>query len=126
MTKLKRDFLIHHQKNPTHYELFDQFTRDRIDRGFDHYGSDAILNQIRWHTDQPNPAEGDEFKINNNWSAFYARMWMLDNPYYGPDGVNGKFFRIRHIPDDDLPDRDYYGPPPNDDGDGPEGQMPLL
>jgi hypothetical protein len=97
------------------YELFDRFTWNRIHRGFfRRYSSDAILHQIRWHTEMPNPAPGDEFKCNDHWTAHYSRMWTLRHPMYFD------FFEKRHIADDDLPDCDYYGPP--DGGGGGLGQ----
>ena len=115
MTGLKRAFLIHHARNPGMYELFDRFTWNRIHRGFfRRYSSDAILHQIRWHTEMPNPAPGDEFKCNDHWTAHYSRMWTLKHPMYFD------FFEKRHIADDDLPDCDYYGPP---DGGGGQSEF---
>lgn len=77
-----------HLAHPKVWDLFDQFTRDRISRGFEHYSAKAIFERIRWETDQAKTGDG-EFKLNNNFPAFYARAWMAKNPEYVG------FFRIR-------------------------------
>ncbi len=77
-----------HQTHPKVWDLFDHFTRDRISRGFEHYSVNAIFERIRWETDQARTGE-HEFKLNNNYRAFYSRRWMKMNPEY--DG----FFRTR-------------------------------
>ncbi len=77
-----------HKAHPKVYELFDRFTRDRINRGFEYYSAKAIFERIRWETDQAK-TEGNEFKLNNNFPPFYARAWMATNPEYQG------FFRIR-------------------------------
>ena len=77
-----------HQTHPKVWDLFDHFTRDRISRGFEHYSVNAIFERIRWETDQARTGE-HEFKLNNNYSAFYARAFMRCNPEH--EG----FFRTR-------------------------------
>jgi hypothetical protein len=76
------------RQHPLVWELFDRFTRSRIGIGFDHYSVNAIFERIRWETDEAKTGEA-EFKLNNNYRAFYARAWMRLNPKY--DG----FFRTR-------------------------------
>lgn len=77
-----------HKKNPIVWELFDKFTRDRIAKGFKHYGARAIMDRIRWETAHPEYGD-NQFKINNNHSAFYGRAWNKANPAYGD------FYRTR-------------------------------
>lgn len=47
-------------------------------RGFKHYGSKGIVERLRWHYNlkyaRISPANGEEFKINNNWTARLARF----------------------------------------------------
>ena len=88
MRDLEAEFREFHTANPHVYDLFDRFTQQVLARGFDRYSSDAILHRVRWHTTiETSDAEG--FKINNNWAAFYSRLWMEFNPQY--DG----FFETR-------------------------------
>jgi hypothetical protein len=100
MTKTKRQFLIFHNRNPKLWYWIDHFALERARGGWQHYGIKSVVEVARWHT--AIPTEGDIFKIKNDFTAHYARMWMLKHPEY-----NG-FFRTKHIPDDDLPDCDDY------------------
>ena len=77
-----------HKNHPDVWILFGVFTKDRIALGYKNYSVNAIFERIRWETD----SGGDsvyEFKLNNNFRAFYARAWMDANPEH--DG----FFRTR-------------------------------
>lgn len=76
-------------ENPEVYNLFCQFTRQVIARGFQHYSSDAILHRVRWHTDIE--TRGDTYKINNNYSSRYARKFANDYPN------NADLFRMREL-----------------------------
>ena len=94
-----------HQQHPQVWELFHRFTMDRINRGFEHYSVNAIFERIRWETDQ-SASEPAEFKLNNNFRAFYARRWMKMHPEH--DG----FFRTRTqtSADDDASTLPELGP----------------
>jgi hypothetical protein len=94
MTRLKREFLIFHNKNPKLWFWIDHFALQRARNGWKHYSISSVIERARWET--AIPTEEDIYKINNNHRAHYARMWMRKHPEY-----NG-FFHIRHIPDDDL------------------------
>jgi len=78
----------YHMEHPEVWDLFDEFTRERILKGYEHYSVNAIFERIRWES--PAGADGtSQFKIGNNFRAFYARQWMKENPkYHG-------FFRTR-------------------------------
>lgn len=74
--------------NPDVWRLFCGFTFDRINKGFKNYSAKAVFERIRWEMD----IGGDgvkQFKLNNNYPAFYARAFMRKYPEH-----NG-FFRIR-------------------------------
>lgn len=73
--------------HPEVYKMFEKFTFDRINRGFKHFGSQAILERIRWETSVTE--KGGMFKINNNWAALFARMFEIEHPNYAG------FFRKR-------------------------------
>jgi hypothetical protein len=74
--------------NPRMWELFRTFTFAMIQRGFRHYSARAVLHRVRWETATP-LEDGSEFKINNNWSPFYARKFHQLYPDYSG------FFRCR-------------------------------
>ena len=76
-----------HAKNPQVYDLVEQFTQQVIDAGHQHYGMQTILERIRWHVMVE--TSDDTFKINNNYGAFYARLYMENHPEH--EG----FFRTR-------------------------------
>ena len=77
---IKRKWWIFHHDNPTIYELFKRFTFEVIERGHDKYSSKAIFERIRWHTDIE--TNGDEFKMSNNYTPYYARFFMHEHPQY--------------------------------------------
>ena len=87
--EMKKAFLKYCVRKPEVGLLFHKFTMERINRGFANYSAKAICERIRWETNVPSYAE-NEFKIGNNFPAFFARRWMDRNPQY-----NG-FFRTRH------------------------------
>lgn len=80
-------FWEYHRENPHIYRLFKRFALEAIDRGRKHLGAKMIFERIRWYTQVE--TTGDPFKINNNYHAYYARLFMRDHPDY--DG----FFRTR-------------------------------
>lgn len=77
-----------HLEHPEVWERFQQLTLQIIARGFESYGSKTIWEVLRWEADvgDENP---DRFKLNNNFTAFYARAFNLKYPEYGD------FFRLR-------------------------------
>jgi hypothetical protein len=74
--------------NPDVWRLFERFTFELIRRRFSHYSADAVLHRVRWETSSAID-DASSFKINNNWSAFYARKFHAKYPKY--EG----FFRLR-------------------------------
>jgi hypothetical protein len=80
-SRLEAAFWDFHQTNPKVYELFDRFTRYAIQRGRKRFSVSVIIERIRWETTIE--TSNDDFKINNNHRAYYARLWMRDNPQHG-------------------------------------------
>jgi hypothetical protein len=56
------------------WKLFERFAFDSIRAGREQYAVDAIVQRIRWHVDVD--TRGDEVKINNDFRASSARMFM--------------------------------------------------
>jgi hypothetical protein len=78
-----------HKQHPEVWNMFVKFTFQMIDRGYKNYSAQhGIFARIRWEHD----SGGDGvtvFKLNNNYSAFYARRFMKMYPEH--EG----FFRTR-------------------------------
>lgn len=73
-------------ENPKVYEGFKKFTFEAIAAGRKYLGAELIINRLRWETVI---SGNDRFKINNNYEAFYSRLFMRDFPEYKG------FFRTR-------------------------------
>ena len=76
-----------HEQHPRVWELFVRFAFEKINAGFQHYSVKGIFERIRWETAEADNPGG--FKINNNYTAFYARRFHAMYPQH--DG----FFRLR-------------------------------
>ena len=76
-------FLAFHRANPIVYQLWDQFTRQALDKGHRRVGSQMIIERIRWETTiaivDARP-DGEALKINDHHKPYYARLWMKNNP----------------------------------------------
>lgn len=70
-----------HRTHGEVYTLFERFARELKARGRDRYSADAILHRIRWHYATSGP-DASGFKINDHYSAMYARKLMDDFPEF--------------------------------------------
>ena len=77
---LKRKWWEWHKQNPHVYELFEKFTLDAISKGHERLSAWLIVNRIRWETAVE--TRGDDFKISNDFIAYYARLFMHNHPRY--------------------------------------------
>lgn len=76
------------REHPDVWRLFERFTFELIDRGFEHGSSDDVLHRVRWET-RAGSTRPDEYKINNDFTALYARKWNELHPEHAT------FFRLR-------------------------------
>ena len=83
----KEKFDLYHAENPHIYQIFERFTLEVIRSGRKNFGIGAIAERCRWYS--AIESIGDPFKINNNYRAFYARLFEAKNPQYAG------FFRKR-------------------------------
>ena len=90
--QLRAEAQAFHNKHPEVWDMFVRFTKDRIQRGFSHYSSDAIFHRIRWETARPDYDKNRDFKLNDHHTAFYGRRFMRMFPEH--EG----FFRTRKQP----------------------------
>lgn len=86
-------FVKYHEDNPHVYEKFKEMTFKTIERGFKNYSTNGIFEVMRWHT---GTSGNDEYKINNNYRAFYARLFAKDFPEFKD------FFRTRKSKFDEV------------------------
>jgi hypothetical protein len=68
-----------HAANPQIWELFERFALDVAARGMKTYGAAAITERVRWHV--AIDARGADVKINNDFRAYYARMFNAKHPH---------------------------------------------
>jgi hypothetical protein len=120
MSHLEKAFWRFHHDHPNVYLLFDKFARQILAAGFRRYSADAVIHRIRWHTNIV--ARTPELRFTNNHAAYYARLWMHNNPSHAG------LFELRAVteaPEGDDPDT----PPSPDDGDEDEpgdGSTPIT
>ena len=84
---MKLTFEQYDAQNPSVWRMFKRFTLDAILSGHRRFSADSILHRIRWETTVS--ARNARYKINNNFSADYARKFMREYPQFG------NFFEIR-------------------------------
>lgn len=88
MGKLEKAFWTFHENNEQVYHMLVKFAREwrRLKSG-SQLGISLLFERVRW--EKSLETGDDEFKLNNNHRAFYARLIMKHNPDL--DGV----FRMR-------------------------------
>ena len=70
-------FEKYHSANPEIWNMFKELTFQLIRAGRNHFSSDAILHTIRFNTAIRG---GKDFKINNNYSSMYSRLFTTNFP----------------------------------------------
>ena len=70
-----------HWTNPWVYKLVSKYALKAVAAGHESYGIGALWEDMRWEINVY-VASNDGFKLNNNHRAFYARLWMSENPDY--------------------------------------------
>ena len=76
---MKISFKKYHEDNPQIYEEFKKLAYQLIKRGYRRLGSKQIFEVIRWQT---MVSGNDGFKVNNNYTSDYARLFESDHPHY--------------------------------------------
>ncbi len=77
---IKQKWWAWHKNNPHVYELFKRFTNEAIARGHVNLSAWLIINRIRWETSII--TKGEDFKISNDFIAYYSRLFMHEFPQY--------------------------------------------
>lgn len=76
---MKKSFKEYHGENPQIYAEFKKIAIGLIKRNNKHIGARNVIEVIRYHT---LISGNDQFKVNNNYSADYARLFEKDFPEY--------------------------------------------
>lgn len=87
---LKTRWWIWHKANREVYDAFESIAFELIQQGHTRYSSDAILHIVRFNLNRQRKAS-DQYKINNNWSPYYARLFQ----HYHPKHAD--FFETREL-----------------------------
>ena len=90
MKDLHAEFDKFDSENPRIWELFERFTERAIARGFKNLSADMVVHRIRWEV-YVETVSADDYKINNNHVAYYARKWLEKHPEHA------KFFELRKV-----------------------------
>jgi len=93
--ELLEDFLDYHRCHPRVWQLFERFAEEARDAGMRRCSADFILHRIRWEV-AVQARDADGFKLNDHYSAFYARLYLAKHPR-----AHG-FFRTRRRPSASL------------------------
>ena len=85
-------FWAYHDANPHVYARFAELANQMRETGRRRYSSATIISVIRFETDLNADDPGSRFKINDGYSAYYARLFLINNP-----NVPLEFFEMRTI-----------------------------
>ncbi len=78
---MELDFKEFDKNNPKVWAYFVEFAFQALKAGRTVLSAGLITERIRWETWITTTTE--DFKINNNFRAFYARKFMKEYPEYG-------------------------------------------
>lgn len=67
-----------HEDHPLVYAKVREYAFQAQAAGLTHFGIGAIFERVRWFCQVE--THGDEFKLNNNYRAFYVRLLMEREP----------------------------------------------
>lgn len=73
---IEEAFWRFHGQNPHVYDQLVRLARQAVRRGATHLGIGMLFEVLRWrHT---LATGGDEFRLNNNYRSYYARLIMMN------------------------------------------------
>lgn len=69
----------YHEENPHVYEAFKKIVFKAMLKGYKRWSANGVFEVLRYRS----AIRGnDEYKINNNYRAFYARLFIKDFPQH--------------------------------------------
>ena len=81
MRSLEARWAEFHERNPGFYTLFCRFAFEALRAGRRRLSANMIFERIRWETTVSSDEE--DYKANNNYRAYYARLFMADHALPG-------------------------------------------
>lgn len=88
---LYEQFKEFHEENPEVFVALEEMAQTLISRGRKKFGIGLLIEVLRWNyymkTNDPN----SDFKINNNYRPFYARLLIESHPDWAD------VFELRHL-----------------------------
>jgi hypothetical protein len=79
---LKEGFLEFHGQHPEVYTQLVELATKAKTRGRRKWGVKALFEVLRWQREFSDlPSDAEDFKLNNNYTAFYARLIMANESY---------------------------------------------
>ena len=88
MAEVSTKFMDYHTENPHIWEAFERFAWQAINSGRTRLSADLIINRLRWETMLT--SIGEDYKINDHYSADYARIFIEKYPQHR------EFFKLRN------------------------------
>ena len=88
---IKESFDRFHEQNPQVYEAFKEQVKIALKAGKKKMSAKAIINFLRWSMFLETTDDTCEFKINDSYSAHFARLFVERNPRF--DGI----FEMRNL-----------------------------
>ena len=75
------EFWAFHRVNPLVYDILVTKARQASKKGFERIGIKMLWEVMRWEIKMRtvDPSQ-DEFKLNNNYHSYYARLIMFQEP----------------------------------------------
>ena len=77
-----------HSQNPHVFDMFVSYAKQAKKKGYDKFSAKAIFERLRWYYNFEVDSQ-DEWKLNNNYTALYARKAIEQFPEF--EG----FFQLR-------------------------------
>lgn len=84
-------FVNWHEKNGTVWRSFEAKALKLITQGKTHWGAKAIFEVIRYERAAEEGGQYDDYAVNNNYPAYYARVFALKYPQHSA------FFEFRKV-----------------------------
>jgi hypothetical protein len=82
-------FIVYHAQNPQVWHEFEDCAMALITNGIKRFGAKAIAEYIRYQQTLQRGSDG--FKLNNNYCAYYARIFQIKHPKHAD------FFETREV-----------------------------
>lgn len=86
---LRDNWIAWNRRNPHFYPLFERFALEAIESGARKSGAWLIVQRIRWESKIV--TRGDDYKVNNDFIAYFARYFAACHPEHAG------FFTIKQM-----------------------------